>query len=283
MKKFLERSFVRHPVATVTEICEPAKLKTPDDVAFNSASTDGVVATMSVFPQAICSITTLIIPPSPSDGCSTDSKAPRKSLFDEMLEVENIPSMINKKLRKRRKSSAKSTTRELEGQKNFMGKLLTKSLNAQSDLKALKATLSDIEINQEYISSKVRELKGRIDSLYQLTSDIEKSQKKPKEPKTNDMVKAQKVLKEECYELLLELHESGWTVEVEEDYNGNDKYTQEEEEGVTKNGQTEKVTMVEGAEEVAKEHTDLDDTSVDESESLRFTEWDSRELTSFLY
>lgn len=218
MKKFLERSFVRHPVATVTEICEPTRVKTSDDLEFKSGSTDSVVATVSLFPRAVSSITTLIVPS--TENTNTEiSKSPRKSLFNEMLDHgEHLPSIINKRLRKRRKSNAKSTTRELEGHKNFIGKILTKSLNAQEDLKSIKVTLSEVELGQEYIGSKVRELKGRIESLYRLTSDIEKSQKKKSEPKTNNLVKEQKVLREECYELLLELQGAGWTVEVEDDF-----------------------------------------------------------------
>ena len=223
MKKFLERSFHRHPIVTISEVVEPTPVVAPqqfhlevnhvnlDVVEDGSASTDSgpVIATISYFPQASNSVTKLVVP----EPCHhVPNKVRKKSIFDEMLEADHgLSSKINKKLRHRRKSSAKNTTLELQEHDDHMGKLLSKSLKAQENLKSIKASLGAIATNQSYVSHKVSELRGRIDSLCELTHRIGKSIRHV-ERETKEIKRRQKIPSiSESYHLLFQLKKS-WSV-----------------------------------------------------------------------
>ena len=208
MKKFWERSFHRHPIVTISEAVEPVPVVAPvpivvpekvhfvvDQDANTSADSDfdesgPVIATISYFPQAQNSVTKLVVP----EPCHhVSNKERKKSIFDEMVDAEHaLSSKINKKLRSRRKSSAKSTTLEFADHDDHMGKLLTKSLKAQENLKSIRTSLTAIANNQSYVSHKVSELRGRIDSLCEMTHRIGKSIRHV-ERETKDIKKRQKI------------------------------------------------------------------------------------------
>lgn len=219
MKKFLERSFHRQPVIAVKHAVEPVSItvEPPQERNISVVATDfsgPVFATVSFFPEAINTVTTLVVPRPTSHARSlslSSLKSAKKSLLDEIREVDSIPSRLSSKLKKRRKSDAKMATQSFSQDNDYMGRLLTKSLNAQEDLKSLKLTLAEIEKNQTYLSSKVSQLRHRIDCLYQLTTRIERSIENT-EKETEDMRKRQKVLTEECFELLLQVQSSRWSV-----------------------------------------------------------------------
>lgn len=304
MKKFLERSFHKHPVVTVNQVVEPVpclpslelEIGTEhDDESESTISDDSsvIIATVSFFPQATTAVTRLVVPgqcdhdapeknrrmsdesiksPHSSPKSSPNSskkpildefvnrqnhysspksskksffdskesyhrdrrsrksqseesekgsvrsshKGSKKSIFDEFMEAEQghgLSSRINTMLRKRRKSGARSTTLELAEHDDHFGKLLSRSQRAQENLNKIKATLSSIAANQTFVQNKVNELRGRIDSLCELTHKIGKSIKHT-ERETKDMKMRTRIQPEEFEEYLLQLKICVWHVET---------------------------------------------------------------------
>eukprot|EP00116_Pleurobrachia_bachei_P005452 sb/3465714/ len=190
------------PTITVSEV---ASFHVPD------------IATVNYFPKAITSVTTLFVPTmavpisSPTDSePAVHNPRHRKSLLEEILEVDSLPSKINKKLRKRRKSSANKRNMT-PVHDEYIANILNKSLTAEEDLKSIRRTLVDAERSQLYVSSKITELRGRIDSLCSVTARIGNSFQNA-EAVTREMKNRQRVLQEECYEMLLQLESSRWEV-----------------------------------------------------------------------
>ena len=149
------------------------------------------------FPKSLHAVTFMFVPP---------PAQPRKSLFDEMMDVE-LSSVINKKLRKRKKSSSNLIS-SFNQQNDEMGALLKRSLTVEEDLKVIRSTLKEVEQSQKFVGGKVEELRGRIDCLCNLTEKIESNMG----TQTKDLASRQRVLQERCYELLLELN-GEWTVD----------------------------------------------------------------------
>ena len=278
MKKFLERSFHRHPIITISEVGEPVPVVSPKRFAAElefsedaSTSTDSspVIATISYFPQAMNTVTKMVVPERCDhvphklrkksvtkivvpEQCNHESPKARKKSFTKMVVAEpcnhdspkgrkksvtkvvvpessnlespkarkksftleadhGLSSKINK-LRHRRRSSAKSTTLELAEHDDHMGRLLSRSMKAQESLKSIRASLSAVATNQSFVSNKVSELRGRIDSLCELTHRIGKSIRHV-EQETKDIKKRHKMHPHECYYLLLQLKNT-WSVDM---------------------------------------------------------------------
>ena len=93
----------------------------------------------------------------------------------------------------------------------YIANILNKSLTAEEDLKSIRRTLVDAERSQLYVSSKITELRGRIDSLCSVTARIGNSFQNA-EAVTREMKNRQRVLQEECYEMLLQLESSRWEI-----------------------------------------------------------------------
>ena len=230
MKKFLERSFQRQPIVTTSEFVEPVPVVTPqihievskDEEDTISTESGPVIATISYFPQAMNSVTKIVVPepcnhhaPKKTrkiSTCSIKSTCSTKSTSSDHPH-SSLSSRINKKFRSRRKSSAKNTTLEFGEQDEHMGKLLSKSLKAQENLKAIRDTLSAVASNQSYVSNKVNELRGRIDSLCELTHRIGKSMRHV-ERETKEIKKRQKTSSQSEYQRLLHQLEMSWSLDT---------------------------------------------------------------------
>ena len=208
MKKFLSRTFVK-------EGEEVVRVPSPDTGGGNGGTTEGILTShifnpvcLSIFPQA-ATVKSIYVP----------APTHRKSLLAEIKDVESSL----KKLRKRRKHSSKSSD---DIRKSFSAKasplqrnnkiqeLLSRSLKSEDDLKAIRATLDEVSQTQEFVSTKVSELRSRLDNLCCVTNEIERNFKLAKSH-SRELLTKQKVLQEECYELLLSLNNSWRITDIE--------------------------------------------------------------------
>ena len=204
MKKFLERSFhPRHPVITVRDVLEPISYGKPQKIEFNS-NRGSTIATVALFPQAMSSITTMVVPSSGIQPVPPETSPPARHLTKSLIDEIREPTRFGSKFRKRLKSNVKKSS---HNQHIYMSKLLSKSLNAAEDLKAVKATLGEIATKNAFINYKITELRDRIDLLYLLVTTTNCSNE---DLDRRDSTSRQKVVQEECYELLLQLQEEGW-------------------------------------------------------------------------